>query len=101
MKTLAIISQKGRAGKTTLALNLAAAAERQNIPAVIDLDPQASRLAAVRSYGLIVAPVKLTQRAAYVHSLTAGQTAHEITDLYKWARTRIHASTLETVRKSA
>ena len=181
LKTLAIISQKGGAGKTTLALNLAAAAERLNIPTVvIDLDPQASaktwhdirvskeapfvvsaqasrleevmeasrangaelviidtaphsesaalaaaraadlvlipcrpaildlkaigtsadlvalakkdavvvlnavphqgNLAdeaeeAVRSYGLVVAPVKLTQRAAYVHSLTAGQTA--------------------------
>lgn len=217
MKTLAIISQKGGAGKTTLALNLAVAAERLNIPTVvIDLDPQASaktwhdirvskdapfvvsaqasrleevmeasrangaelviidtaphsesaalaaarasdlvlipcrpaildlkaigtsadlvalakkeavvvlnavphqgKLAdeaeeAVRSYGLVVAPVKLTQRAAYVHSLTAGQTAQEfepegkaaqeIDDLYKWTRTRIHASTLGTVRKSA
>jgi chromosome partitioning protein len=217
MKIIAVISQKGGAGKTTLAVNLAVAAELQDVPTVlIDLDPQssaktwhdirvskdapfvvssqASRLEevigasrangaelviidtaphsessalaaaraadlvlipcrpaildlkaigtsgdlaalakkeavvvlnavphqgklaeeaeeAVRSYGLTVAPVKLTQRAAYVHSLTGGQAAQEfepdgkaaqeITELYKWAYTRVHASTLETVRKSA
>lgn len=43
MKTLAIISQKGGAGKTTLALHIAAASEAAGISAaVIDLDPQAS-----------------------------------------------------------
>ena len=43
MKTVAIISQKGGAGKTTLALHLAtsAALEGRNT-AIIDLDPQAS-----------------------------------------------------------
>jgi chromosome partitioning protein len=217
MQILAIISQKGGAGKTTLAVNLAVAAELQDVPTVlIDLDPQssaktwhdirtkkdtpfvvsaqASRLEemielarahgaelviidtaphsesaalgaaraadlvlipcrpaildlkaigtsedlaalakrealvvlnavphqgklaeeadeAVRSYGLNVAPVKLTQRAAYVQSLTLGQgaqefepggkAAQEIEDLYKWTRTRVHASTLESVRMSA
>jgi len=43
MKTLAIISRKGGAGKTTLAIHLAAAAESAGISAAIfDLDPQAS-----------------------------------------------------------
>ena len=43
MKTIAIISQKGGAGKTTIALNLAVAAIRSGAPSVvIDIDPQAS-----------------------------------------------------------
>ena len=46
MKTVAILSQKGGTGKTTLALHLAVAAERRNIPVVVlDLDPQASAAA--------------------------------------------------------
>lgn len=43
MKTIAIISQKGGAGKTTLALHLAtASALAGSNTAIIDLDPQAS-----------------------------------------------------------
>jgi chromosome partitioning protein len=216
LKILAIISQKGGAGKTTLAVNLAVAAELEDVPTVIiDLDPQASaktwhdlrgkdapvvvsaqasrmqemidvarnngaelviidtaphsesgalgaaraadlvlipcrpaildlkairtsgdlaalakkeavvvlnavphqgKLAeeaeeAVRSYGLPVAAVKLTQRAAYVHSLTAGQAAlefepdgkaaQEIRELYKWTCVRVHASTPDSLRMTA
>lgn len=43
MRTIAIISQKGSAGKTTVAIHLAVAAEQHGLKtAIFDLDPQAS-----------------------------------------------------------
>lgn len=42
MHTIAIISQKGGAGKTTLAVNLAAEAARSSVSLIIDTDPQAT-----------------------------------------------------------
>lgn len=46
MRIVAIVSRKGGAGKTTLAVNLAAAAERSGRKsAIVDLDPQASAAA--------------------------------------------------------
>jgi chromosome partitioning protein len=43
MKTIAILSQKGGAGKTTLAVHLAVAAHREGFEvAIVDLDQQAS-----------------------------------------------------------
>jgi len=45
MKTVAIVSQKGGSGKTTIAVHLAVSAERAGkTAAIIDLDPQASAL---------------------------------------------------------
>lgn len=46
MQTVVIVSQKGGTGKTTIAIQLAVAAERAGKPAVVmDLDPQASAAA--------------------------------------------------------
>jgi chromosome partitioning protein len=43
MRTLAIISQKGGSGKSTIAVHLTAYAHaKKQYPALIDLDPQGS-----------------------------------------------------------
>lgn len=42
MQAIAIVSQKGGAGKTTLAVNLAAEAARSCVSLIIDTDPQAT-----------------------------------------------------------
>ena len=43
MKILTLLSQKGGAGKTTIAVHLAVAAEEAGLPTIVlDLDPQAS-----------------------------------------------------------
>lgn len=42
MRTIAIISQKGGAGKTTLAIHLASAAAANSVALLIDTDPQAT-----------------------------------------------------------
>jgi chromosome partitioning protein len=42
MRTIAIISQKGGAGKTTLAVHLAAAAAAEKVTLIVDTDPQAT-----------------------------------------------------------
>jgi chromosome partitioning protein len=42
MRTVAIISQKGGAGKTTLAVHLAAEAAKGHVSLIVDTDPQAT-----------------------------------------------------------
>ena len=52
MRTVAIVSQKGGSGKTTIAVHLAVCAERAGKPTLIlDLDPQGSALAWLKRRG--------------------------------------------------
>jgi len=96
MHVVTVIAQKGGAGKTTIAINLAVAAEACGWrTALVDLDPQASAAgwgdhrerdlplvaavpaagvaaAAVSEGGLELAPCRLGGRVAFQHSLTRG-----------------------------
>jgi chromosome partitioning protein len=91
-------------GTTARAVKLAAKKAYVVLNAV---PPRASNIladarAAVAVHGLEVAPVALRQRAAYIHALTAGQTAQEyepkgkadeeMTKLYRWLRRTLQAS---------
>lgn len=76
MKIVAILSQKGGAGKTTLALHIAAAAESAGKPSVvIDLDPQASAAGwkdTRESEGPVVVPLPHTRLAAGLQAAKDG-----------------------------
>lgn len=69
MKTIAIISQKGGAGKTTVAIHLAVAAEMKGLStALFDLDPQASA-ASWADKRRSVSPAVVSAQAARLPSL--------------------------------
>jgi len=76
MKTISIISQKGGAGKTTLALNLAGAAEEAGFRTVIvDLDPQASAKG-WHDHRQREAPVVISAQAARLSEVLATASDH-------------------------
>lgn len=72
MEIVAVIAQKGGAGKTTLAVNLAVAAELDGrAAAIIDLDPQAT----ASSWGdrrRAASPVVLSAQPARIESMLTG-----------------------------
>ena len=76
MTTIAILSQKGGAGKTTLAINLAGAAEAAGHQVVIiDLDPQASAKAWYDRRGK-EHPVVVSAQAAALAEVLATAATH-------------------------
>lgn len=76
MKTIAILSQKGGAGKTTLAVHLAVAACLVgHQAAIIDLDPQASATSWKDSRASETPAVVSTQATRLPHVLTAARQA--------------------------
>ncbi len=71
MKTIAIVSRKGGAGKTTIAVHLAVAAEGHGIAtAIFDLDPQASAALWADHRGEPI-PAVVPAQAPRLHSLLA------------------------------
>ena len=80
MKTIAIISQKGGAGKTTVAIHLAVAAEQRGMKtALFDLDPQGSAASWSDKRGL-PSPAVVSAQAARLPSLLE-QAAAQSADL--------------------
>ena len=76
MKTISILSQKGGAGKTTLAINFAGAAEAAGQDAVIiDLDPQASAKSWYDRRGK-ENPVVISAQAAALNEVLATAATH-------------------------
>ena len=76
MHTIALISQKGGAGKSTLAINLAVAAEHAGAKAlVVDLDPQASTTAWADSREAET-PIVLSAHAARLPEILATAREH-------------------------
>lgn len=76
MKTLAILSQKGGAGKTTIALHLAVTAEQAGVStAIVDLDPQASATGWKDSRNDETPAVVSTQAVRLPHVLDAARKA--------------------------
>ena len=77
MKTLAMLSRKGGTGKTTLAVNLAVAAERAgHKSAIVDLDPQAS--ASEWSDWRVSGTGKTTPNVISVHSARLPQALYKL-----------------------
>ena len=76
MFTVAVISQKGGAGKTTLALNLAVAAERRRrATLVVDVDPQGSAAAWAKARDADTPVVTAIQAHALEATLATGRAA--------------------------
>ena len=76
MKTISIIGQKGGAGKSTLAINLAGATEAIGLQAVIiDLDPQASAKA-WHDHRKQESPVVISAQAARLDEVRRTAEAH-------------------------
>jgi chromosome partitioning protein len=77
MKTIAIISQKGGAGKTTIAVHLAVAAEQHGLKtALFDLDPQASA-ASWADKRMISSPAVVAAQAPRLSNLLEQAAAQE------------------------